>query len=207
MQINGCGGKHGEYKSRSLSYFQHTNDIESIASRITELDQDGYKDKNILFAELLAELPWLTKPEITELLNYYSEHYVKNALLMEYAAETIAYVRQKYKMGLITNGKNAIQYGKIDQLGIREAFDFILVSEEAGFKKPDAKIFELALEKLDLSPEQCLFIGDHPQNDIEGAGKYGMKTIWFEVNQPWNEKVTIKPEHTIKHLRELAEIL
>ncbi|NMO97138.1 HAD family hydrolase [Paenibacillus lemnae] len=189
------------------TYFQHAEHMESIIERITDLDQDGYKDKNILFAELLDELPWAQKPGITELLEYYTAHYVKSALLMEHAAETITYVGQKYKLGLITNGKDVIQNGKIDHLGIRDAFDLILVSETAGVKKPDAKIFEMALTQLGVSPDECLFIGDHPKNDIEGAGKAGMKTIWLQVNQPWNDEITITPEHTIKQLRELSKIL
>lgn len=189
------------------TYFQHVEEIEDIVHRIIELDEDGYKDKNKLFAELLEELPWLVKPEISDLLNYYSAQYSTNALFMEYAAETIQYVRQKYKVGLITNGRNMIQYGKIDQLGIRNDFDFIIVSEEAGIKKPNIKIFQMAYEKIELKPEECVYIGDHPINDIEGAGKAGMNTIWIEVNQPWKHEVTIRPQHTIKHLRELLDIL
>lgn len=189
------------------TYFAHDPNADAIATRIIDLDQDGYKDKHLLFAELLEELPWLTKPDHNELMGFYNVHYVKNALLMEHAAETMSYIRQKYKLGLITNGRTAIQYGKIDRLGIRDLFDFILVSEEAGVKKPDNRIFEMALNKLGLRPEQCLYIGDHPTNDIEGAGKAGMKTIWFEVNQPWRDEITIKPEHRIKHLRELEAIL
>lgn len=189
------------------TYFQHLEVTDHIISRIIFLDQDGYKDKNELFSELLEELPWLTKPEITELLDYYMVNYVTNASLMEHAAETIKYVRQKYKIGLITNGRNVIQYGKIDQLGIRNDFDLIIVSEEAEVKKPNVKIFEMAIERFGIRPEQCLYIGDHPINDIEGAGRAGMETIWFEVNQPWREEVKIRPKHTIKHLRELVGIL
>jgi putative hydrolase of the HAD superfamily len=56
----------------------------------------------------------------------------------------------------------------------------------------------LALRKLELSPEQCIYIGDHPVNDIEGAAKIGMKTIWMKVNQPWKEGLTAKPLHCIQ---------
>ncbi|MDG0789902.1 HAD family hydrolase [Cohnella ginsengisoli] len=189
------------------TYFSHDPKTDSIAARIIELDQDGYKEKTLLFTELLQELPWLTKPELNELMDYYSEHYVKNALLMEHAVETMSYIRRKYKLGLITNGRTAIQYGKIDRLGIRDNFNFILVSEEAGVKKPDNRIFKMASDKLGVSPEQCLYIGDHPKNDIEGAGLAGMKTIWFEVNQPWRAEITVKPEFRIKHLIELENIL
>lgn len=189
------------------TYFPQSQDNEVLINRIIELDQDGYKDKNILFAELLEEFPWTAKPEIAELLEYYSVHYVKNALLMEQAAETIAYIRHKYKLGLITNGKTAIQYGKVDRLGIRSEFDFILVSEEVGVKKPDNQIFEMAIGRLGLKAEECLYIGDHPRNDIQGASQAGMKTIWIQVNQPWIEELTVKPAYTIKKLGELVEIL
>ena len=56
-------------------------------------------------------------------------------------------------------------------------------------KKPDPRIFQLALDHFGLEPEQCLYIGDHPLNDIQGAAKAGMNTIWMKVNQPWPEKV------------------
>lgn len=189
------------------SYFQHLEDVEPIIHRIIDLDQDGYKDKDELFAELLEELPWMLKPNLDDLLNFYRTEYVTNAKLMEYASETMHYVHQKYKTGLITNGRNVIQYGKIDQLGIRNDFDIILVSEEAGIKKPNPKIFDMTIERLELSPDECVYIGDHPLNDIEGAGRAGLKTIWFEVNQPWRDEVTTRPQHTIKHLRELVGIL
>ncbi|SEB56166.1 HAD family hydrolase [Paenibacillus sp. GP183] len=189
------------------TYFDHFEMKQEIFDRIIYLDQDGYKDKQELFSELLEELPWELKPLKTELLDFYSTEYVKNAVLMEHAREIVQHLRKKYKTGLITNGKTVIQYGKIDQLEIRNDFDLIIVSEEAGIKKPDPKIFELALRKLELSPEQCIFIGDHPVNDIEGAAKIGMKTIWMKVNQPWKDGLTAKPLHSIERLNELYELI
>ncbi len=188
-------------------YFRHIQNIEPIIDRIIDLDQDGYKDKRALFDELLEELPWHERPERNELLDYYSLHYVKNACIMDHAIEMIQYVRKTYKVGLITNGRTSIQYGKIDQLGIRNFFDIILVSEEVGIKKPHARIFEMALERMNVAASQCVYIGDHPVNDIEEAGKAGMNTIWLEVNQPWNEEVTVQPNYRINRLRDLANIL
>ncbi|MCJ8010800.1 HAD family hydrolase [Paenibacillus sp. KQZ6P-2] len=100
-----------------------------------------------------------------------------------------------------------IQHGKINQLGIRDDFDLIIVSEEAGIKKPDPGIFNMALEKLQLEPKECIFVGDHPVNDIEGAAKAGMETIWIQVNQPWRDEITAKPLHSIRKVGELLEIL
>jgi len=189
------------------TYFNHLDFTGRIVDRIIDLDQDGYKDKLELFRELLNVLPWKTEPELTELMNYYQLHYVRNAVLMDHATEVIQYLRPKYKIGLITNGKTKIQYGKIDQLGIRNKFDAILVSEEVGIKKPNPQIFEFVLSRLELEPDECVYIGDHPRNDIEGAGKVGMNTIWMKVNQSWNPSLTIKPKYEITQLKELLGLL
>ncbi|WP_440117835.1 HAD family hydrolase [Paenibacillus sp. QZ-Y1] len=195
--------------TRSLikTYFAHLVSTEDILKRIIELDEDGYKDKHMLFNELLHELPWAEKPLHAELMEFYGREYVRSAVLMEQAREVVQHIRGKYQTGLITNGQTDIQYGKIDQLGIRDDFDHIIVSEEAGVKKPDPRIFRLALDHFGLSPEQCIYIGDHPVNDVKGAASVGMNTIWMKVNQPWQNSITIQPLHTIKHLRELKHML
>ncbi|MDQ6420579.1 HAD family hydrolase [Paenibacillus sp. LHD-117] len=188
-------------------YFNHLESTNELFDRIVELDEDGYKDKNVLFAELIEELPWKSKPPVNELMDFYRAEYVNSAVLMSHASEVIAHARTKYRTGLITNGRNAIQYGKIDRLGIRDLFDLIIVSEEAGVKKPDPKIFEMALDRLRLSSEQCLYVGDHPVNDMEGAARIGMQTIWIKVNHPWKEGLTASPVYTIDQLSELLELI
>lgn len=175
--------------------------------RIMELDQDGYKDRRVLFGELLDELPWPSKPQVSELMDYFMAEYVKQAKLMDQAIEVLRYMRKKYKTGLITNGGTIVQHGKIDQLGIRDEFDVIVVSQDVGVKKPDQKIFEIAISKLGLQPRDCIMIGDHPVNDIEGAAHAGIETIWFRMNQPWHDHIQAKPLRTITHLGELLDVL
>jgi haloacid dehalogenase superfamily, subfamily IA, variant 3 with third motif having DD or ED/haloacid dehalogenase superfamily, subfamily IA, variant 1 with third motif having Dx(3-4)D or Dx(3-4)E len=194
-------------ESFAETYFSHLAHTEAVIAQIVERDQDGYKDKAKLFEELLEVLPWDVKPTHAELMLFYESRYVTCAVLMEYAEEIIDYVRAKYRIGLITNGRTVIQYGKIDRLGLRDLFDVIVVSEEAGVKKPNPEIFNKAVESLGLRADQCLYVGDHPVNDIQGAGKAGMGAVWIEVNQPWNEQLTIHPAHKIKSLKELIQIL
>ncbi|MFB5760196.1 HAD family hydrolase [Paenibacillus medicaginis] len=194
-------------RSFTDTYFQHIDFREGLVKRIIELDEDGYKEKNAMFKELLTELPWSSKPELTELLHYYEKKYVEHALLMDDAKDVLRYTSEKYKTGLITNGKTSVQYGKLDRLKLRSSFDVIVVSEEAGIKKPDSRIFEIAAEQLNLKPEECVYIGDHPVNDIEGAAAAGMKTIWLQVSQPWREGLTVTPMHSITSLKQLLDLL
>ncbi|WP_110933237.1 HAD family hydrolase [Paenibacillus bouchesdurhonensis] len=177
------------------TYFNHLEMTQEICERIIYLDQDGYKDKSELFSQLIDELPWSgVIPQKLDLLNFYTTEYVKCAILMDRAREVITHFRKKYTMALITNGQTLIQHGKINQLGIRDDFDLIIVSEEAGVKKPNPRIFEMAIEELQLKPEECVYIGDHPINDIEGAARIGMETIWIKVKIlfEWSAKIWIQ---------------
>lgn len=188
-------------------FLPHSTDDSKVLGTIIEMDQDGYKAKRELFAELLEVLPWKDKPELDELMSFYQREYVNNAVLMPRALHVLNHTKPKYKLGLITNGKTSIQYGKIDKLELRPLFDSIIVSEEAGVKKPSPDIFQMAVKQLGVRAEECLFIGDHPVNDIEGAALTGMNTIWMKVNQPWPDHLHVIPLHTIHKLEELLDIL
>ena len=189
------------------NYFRHSNGSQELAGRIVELDRDGYKDKRELFAELIEELAWERTPGLEELMDFYKTEYVNSAVPMERAKDVLRHVRGKYKTGLVTNGGTEVQHGKIDRLGIRDDFDVILVSQEAGVKKPDPSIFAMAIDRLGVRPEECVFVGDHPVNDIEGAHQAGMRTIWLQVNQPWREGLSARPLYSIRRLSELLEVL
>jgi len=58
-------------------------------------------------------------------------------------------------------------------------FDFVIISCEIGMRKPDREIYEFVLKKLNVEPEECVFIDNELEN-VEGAKKAGMKTILFE---------------------------
>src|SRR5690606_5575671 len=199
----------GQFTTKFLQqYFSHMEETQALYDTIIDLDQDGYKDKKELFAQLIDEFPWKERPTVQDLMAFYESEYVSSAVAMAHAHEVLSSLREKkFKIALITNGRTMIQYGKIDRLSMRDQFDAILVSEEAKVKKPDSLIFRMALERLQLQPEHCIYIGDHPVNDVQAAAAIGMNTIWIKVNQPWNEQVKVKPIHTITRLDELLTIL
>jgi putative hydrolase of the HAD superfamily len=74
---------------------------------------------------------------------------------------------QKYKLGIITNGKGQFQMDNIIALGLEEMMDTILISEWEGIKKKNPEIFERALEKLQVHAFESIYVGDHPENDIK----------------------------------------
>ena len=79
---------------------------------------------------------------------------------------------------MITNGFEEVQQKKLDVCDLRKYFPTITTSEEAGVKKPESRIFELALEKAGAKIES-LMIGDDLEVDMAGAKLIGMDTLFF----------------------------
>ncbi len=65
----------------------------------------------------------------------------------------------------------------IGKLKIRNYFDAIVLSFEAGVTKPDEKIYRIALRNLKVKPEEVLFVGDDFENDVKVPRRVGMKTF------------------------------
>ncbi|RBP07864.1 HAD family hydrolase [Rossellomorea aquimaris] len=151
---------------------------ESYITRFIELDQRGYVWKDEVYKQLIEEF---TIPEITweELLEDYISEFKHNCVPFPHLHKMLEELREKnIKLGMITNGFGQFQMDNILALEIEAYFDEILVSEWEGLKKPDPEIFKRALVRLNLEPHECIFIGDHPEYDVYGAQKVGMKGIW-----------------------------
>lgn len=86
-------------------------------------------------------------------------------------------LRGKYKTGLISNA-----WGDLREYIVREkfddAFDHMIISAEVGAVKPEAKIYQIALEQVGVKPKEMVFVDDFKVN-IEGCEKVGIKGILF----------------------------
>jgi putative hydrolase of the HAD superfamily len=87
-------------------------------------------------------------------------------------------LRERYALGLVTNGASCLQHEKLDRSGLRPFFDVVVVSAEFGTGKPDASIFRYALSRLAEPHEQALMLGDSLARDIDGALSAGLQAIW-----------------------------
>lgn len=90
----------------------------------------------------------------------------------------LLYLKSKnYKVGLITNGKKLKQWEKLVRLGVYPFFDVVVTSEEAGVEKPDPEIFKIAMDKLGVTSDTSLMIGNKFDVDIMGAYNAGMQSM------------------------------
>jgi 2-haloalkanoic acid dehalogenase type II len=121
------------------------------------------------------------------------------------ADRILAVLSSKYRVGLLTNADNYIIRQNILQNGFK--FDFVFTSEDAKANKPDRRIFELAQQKLCITPDRMVMVGDSLFDDISGALAQGMRCIWVNRdNEPLKEGSS-PPTWQIKTLSEIEFIL
>ena len=140
-----------------------------------------------------------------EFAKWWIEHQYLFTVLFPETMDTVIKLKEKYKIGILTNGAHLAQWGKIEKSGLMPYVDAIVVSEDAGVRKPDARIFEIMAQKLNLDCRECVYVGDTFSLDIVGAYNAGMKPIWIwpsERAKPSEFEVT-----RISRLSDLLEIL
>ncbi|CAM3635632.1 HAD family hydrolase [Marinicrinis lubricantis] len=171
---------------------------------IRTADRDGYRSKRELYEDLKRHLNMKQEhTTIEDMLHFWFSEFPKCTELMEGAQDVIEHLKSKQiKLGIITNGAVHTQHAKIDQAGIRPYFDCIVVSDEVGVKKPDRQIFDIALERLNIHPQQTWYVGDHPRNDVHGAREAGLQAVWLEGFMEWDAAIE-PPEYVITHLKQL----
>jgi HAD superfamily hydrolase (TIGR01549 family) len=92
--------------------------------------------------------------------------------------------------------------------GIEDVMGCVVVSSEAGYRKPHPSLFQEALRGLGVEAGEALFVGDSPYHDIGGATAVGMRAVLTTqyVERPWIEGVP-EPFARITHLRELGHLV
>jgi putative hydrolase of the HAD superfamily len=173
-------------------------------ARFHALDRDGYGSKDELFACLIVE--FALQHEAQVLLEEFRKFIAMHPQPFPDALETVRTLKERgYALAIITNGRDVEQRAKIRNAQLELFFDTILISETEGIKKPDPEIFTRATSRLNLAPSDCLFVGDHPENDVMGAAKAGLKTAWLAQERDWLE-TTVKPDFILERLSDLLYV-
>ncbi|WP_018479549.1 YjjG family noncanonical pyrimidine nucleotidase [Pontibacter roseus] len=123
-----------------------------------------------------------------------------------YTFEVLDYLRSKYELHIITNGFRDVQHIKMSGSNLTNYFKEVITSECCGYKKPDKRIFEHALERTKVRPNDCLMIGDNLECDIEGAREAGIDQVFFNPEKT-KSRLNPKPTYHIHCLSELQAIL
>lgn len=123
------------------------------------------------------------------------------------AHEVMDYLRGRgYGLHMCSNGFHEVQYRKLQACGLKDYFNSIVLSEDAGANKPLPAYFDYAFRVTGATPSATLMIGDNFQTDILGAKGAGLDVMWFNP-VPETNKATEAVDYEIHDLREILSIL
>jgi putative hydrolase of the HAD superfamily len=109
---------------------------------------------------------------------------VKHFELFPSLADTLNRLQENFRMAIISDAQWIFAEPEMDILDLTRFFEFSIFSSRFGFKKNDARLFNNALEKLAVKPEEIIYIGNIKQKDLHCAKEAGMKCILFRTECP-----------------------
>jgi HAD superfamily hydrolase (TIGR01509 family) len=137
----------------------------------------------------------------------YTDSYLDHPpLIDEHAATVLSRLkREGYRLGLICNTGSTpgfTQRSFLADQGLAHYFDTLTFSDEERLSKPAARIFHLTLERLGVTPNETVHVGDHPRNDVEGAKRAGLAAVWLarESKEP-----SVRPDARVESLADVVE--
>jgi putative hydrolase of the HAD superfamily len=121
--------------------------------------------------------------------------------------EVLDVLRERYPLAVVTDAQSAHTRGELHKVGLLDYFDPIVISGDHGYRKPDRRLFELALDGLGVAAEHAVYVGNDMHRDIFGAREAGMTTVMFESGQGTQAHLDCVPDYRITRFRDLLEIL
>lgn len=208
------------------AYEKTNNEYDILNLSVSEWEQ--YAENDILYHEralgfakseieiidkIISLIPFEVSAVQKEQVLFAREQRMKNALkkISKEVLDTLQKLKSKdIKLGLISNA-DCIDCKYWNQSPLFKYFDDSVFSCNVGLLKPDRQIYELAMQRLHVSPEQCLFVGDGGSNELYGAKTAGMGTVFSEMLEKKNveqRKSIVKyADYHIKHINELFNYL
>ncbi|NRD79911.1 HAD family hydrolase [Bacillus sp. BRMEA1] len=165
-----------------------------MLKKFKEYDKESYgdNDKTKVFESFFDEFPPKYRLPHNDIQDFWNNNFPHCFTINQNTINLVNTIKMKVKVAIITNGSTKRQKAKIRNTNLNSCFDIVIISEEVGFSKPDKRIFELALNKLNVQPEDALFVGDDIEKDIGGCQNANIKGIWFNPRRIKNH-TEIKP--------------
>ncbi len=116
-------------------------------------------------------------------------------------------LRDRYQLAALSDGQTLWAIPELRSVGLLDFFKPVIVSSDLGYRKPDRRMFELALSQMQLSVDEVLFIGNDMYRDVFGARELGIKTVFFKSNQGEQKPSGAEPDYIIYDFRELPEAI
>jgi putative hydrolase of the HAD superfamily len=173
-------------------------------------------ERNLRLIDFLAEILEACDVDVVEQMwlaeaaELYQDAICAQAVPIEAAQETLDYMkRQGYKIGLLSNTmfSGTAHIADLKRFSLDSYFDAMLFSADVGKWKLSADPYLDLLNQLDVAPENGVFIGDDPANDIIGGQRAGLRTVLVRSNHRFQLQDGVNPDAIVSHLTELPVVL
>ena len=177
---------HGALHARPFAEIErlHASFLEELHLRVTSGELPLEVARRERFRRLF-EAVGITAEEaaVVAAAETYRGGYMKIRRAVAGAGALLAAVKQRARVGIVSNNLLEEQQGKLRQCALDRFVDQLVVSEEAGMSKPDPRIFEIALERLECRADEATMVGDSWAADVIGARAAGITPIWFNPDR------------------------
>ncbi|HST83649.1 MAG TPA: HAD family hydrolase [Kineosporiaceae bacterium] len=187
-------------KEQQKSSPEEHPEYDAVAIWRTIIERHQTEFTRALPAEKLSQMPLF----LAEMSRGISRHRLR---LYPHVRTVLQVLHERFPLALVTDAQSAYARGELHKVGLLDYFDPIVVSGDHGYRKPDKRLFQLALDELGMPAENTLYIGNDMHRDIYGAQSAGMPTVMFDSDQGTKHHGDCVPDHTITDWRELLEIL
>ena len=147
--------------------------------------------------------------DVDAVASAYRQGYLEARRLIPGAVELLAAVRALAPVAIVSNNLVDEQREKLQFCGLSPYVDVLMVSEEAGVSKPDPRIFEMALSRLDVAASDAVMVGDSWPADVVGATRAGIRAVWFNPQrsaQP-DEPAAVAAIHSLSPASAVISVL
>jgi putative hydrolase of the HAD superfamily len=192
-------------------YFEHMKEQQQTSpEEHPEFDAVGIW-RSILQAHLTEFTRALPAEKLEQIPLFLAEMYrgISRCRLRLYphVREVLDVLRERYPLAVVTDAQSAYARAELHKVGLLDYFDPIVVSGDHGYRKPDRRLFQLALDGMGVAAKHALYVGNDMHRDIFGAQEAGMTTVMVESDQGADVYLDCVPDYTITDLRDLLTIL
>ncbi len=143
---------------------------------------DAFENKKSAIDEVLISEGIFTEELKKKCLETYRFHQPDIHLYRGVMEMLVALRKQRFLLGIITDGRTEGQRAKIKALGLEQYIDHIIITDELGgieYRKPNEKAFVLMKEYFRMEYSAMCYVGDNIRKDFIAPDKLGIKSIWF----------------------------
>ena len=142
------------------------------------------------------------------LIDAHRRELAKAARFPDHHGALLLRLAQRHRLAVVSNfDYTPTALAILDTAGVRDLFATIVVSDEVGWRKPLADIFQEAIRRTGVEPRRTLFVGDRADIDVAGAHGVGMDAAWINPERGPLPTGLAAPRYEIRDLAELEPIV